>query len=99
MTPHSRATVPHPLVMMWGMTNHITTSRGTPTRHMPEGTLIIDCDTCVMRRSDVCGDCVVTFLLERDERGAVVLDFAEVRAMKLLADAGLVPTLRHRGCR
>lgn len=59
--------------------------------------LIIDCDACIMRRSDVCGDCVVTFLMERDDKGAVVLDFAEVRAMKLLADAGLVPTLRHCG--
>lgn len=61
--------------------------------------LVIDCDTCIMRRSEVCGDCVVTFLMERDDRGAVVLDFAEVRAMKMLADAGLVPTLRHCGRR
>jgi hypothetical protein len=61
--------------------------------------LIIDCDTCIMRRTEVCGDCVVTFLMERDDRGAVVLDFAEVRAMKMLADAGLVPTLRHCGGR
>ncbi len=63
------------------------------------GELIIDCDTCVMRRTDVCRDCVVTFLIERDEQGAVVLDFAELRAMTMLADAGMVPTLRHRGCR
>lgn len=63
------------------------------------GEMIIDCDTCIMRRTEVCGDCVVTFLMERDDRGAVVLDFAEVRAMKMLADAGLVPTLRHCGGR
>jgi hypothetical protein len=29
-------------------------------------------------------------------REAVVLDLDEVRAMRLLASAGLVPTLRHR---
>jgi hypothetical protein len=29
-------------------------------------------------------------------RDAVVLDLDEVRAMRLLASAGLVPTLRHR---
>lgn len=80
------------------MMNHVDSTVSTTPRSMPGGELIIDCDTCVMRRTEVCGDCVVTFLLERDERGAVVLDFAEVRAMKLLADAGLVPTLRHRGC-
>jgi hypothetical protein len=61
------------------------------------GELIIDCDHCVMRRTNVCNDCVVTFLIERDHEGAVVLDFAEVRAMKMLAEAGLVPSLRHRG--
>jgi hypothetical protein len=63
------------------------------------GELIIDCDTCIMRRTDACSDCVVTYLIERDEGGAVVLDFAEVRAMAMLADAGMVPTLRHRGRR
>ena len=61
--------------------------------------LVIDCDACIMRRTDACRDCVVTFLIERDDDGAVVLDFAEVRAMRMLADAGLVPTLRHRGGR
>jgi len=48
-----------------------------------------------MRDSHHCGECVVTFMCERDE-GAVVLDLAEMRAVRLLAAAGLVPTLRHR---
>jgi hypothetical protein len=56
----------------------------------------IDCDTCVMRRTRACDDCLVTFLCERPARDAVVLDLAEVRAVRLLADAGLVPALRHR---
>jgi hypothetical protein len=60
--------------------------------------LVIDCDTCVMQESDACADCVVSFLLDRDsvETTAVVLDLNEIRALKALGDAGLVPTLRHR---
>ena len=58
--------------------------------------LIIDCDTCTMRASDACGDCVVSFLIDRDPAEAVVLSLDEARAVKLLANAGMVPTLRHR---
>ena len=63
--------------------------------------LVIDCATCVARHSDACDDCVVTFLcsLDDDDAGqteAVVLDLNEIRALKALGDAGLVPTLRHR---
>jgi hypothetical protein len=65
--------------------------------------LVIDCDTCVMRHSDACADCVVSFLLDGEpaddhlgETTAVVLDLDEIRALKALGDAGLVPTLRHR---
>lgn len=62
---------------------------------MPEPT-VIDCATCTVRHDDVCGDCVVTFLLEREPDDAVVIDVNEVRALRLLADADLVPHLRHR---
>ena len=58
--------------------------------------LIIDCDTCAMRDSDACGDCVVSFLIDRNPHEAVVLDLDQARAVKLLANAGMVPTLRHR---
>jgi hypothetical protein len=64
-------------------------SASTPT------TFTIDCDTCVMRRTRACDDCVVTFLLERPAGTAVVLDLAEARAVRLLAEAGLVPPSRH----
>jgi hypothetical protein len=33
---------------------------------------------------------------ERPSRSAVVFDLDELRAMRVLAEAGLVPTLRHR---
>jgi hypothetical protein len=56
----------------------------------------IDCDDCRYLGTDVCTDCVVTFLCDRAPDGAVVIDVAEVRAVRLLAAAGLVPSLRHR---
>lgn len=61
--------------------------------------LIISCDTCVMDGTAECADCVVSHLLSPAPREAVVLDLAELRAMRLLADAGLVPNLRHREAR
>lgn len=68
------------------------------------GNITISCDTCVMDGTAACADCVVTHLLSPapDERRitrareAVVLDLDELRAMRVLAEAGLVPTLRHR---
>jgi hypothetical protein len=54
----------------------------------------IDCDDCTMRRTAACHDCVVTFVCEGHQ--ALVLDFAEMRAVRLLAAAGLVAPLRHR---
>lgn len=55
----------------------------------------ISCGECAMRESDVCGDCVVTFICDREPDDAVVIDVAEERAVRLLANAGLVPRLRH----
>lgn len=49
-----------------------------------------------MEGTAACADCVVTFLCERDPSDAVVIDVAEVRALKLLAEGGLAPVLRHR---
>lgn len=59
--------------------------------------IIIDCDGCVMRLTSACDDCLVTHLCDAGEQPhAVVLDLAEQRAMRWFAEAGLVPTLRHR---
>jgi hypothetical protein len=57
--------------------------------------LRIDCDECVQQHTDTCADCVVTFICSRDADEAVVVDVAEVRALRLLSNAGLVPELRH----
>jgi hypothetical protein len=35
-------------------------------------------------------------MCDRDGRDAVVLDLAEQRAVRLLAEAGLIPELQHR---
>jgi hypothetical protein len=56
----------------------------------------IDCDDCAMQHSPVCDDCVVTFICSREPHEAVVVDVAEVRALRLLGDVGLTPRLRHR---
>lgn len=62
----------------------------------PEQPLTIDCATCTMQATDACDDCVVTFICSREPDEAVVIDVEEVRALRLLHDAGLVPGLRHR---
>lgn len=63
---------------------------------MNTDTTTIDCDSCIMQHTPVCDDCVVTFLCDRDVTEAVVVEISDLRAMRLLADAGLVPELRHR---
>lgn len=55
----------------------------------------IDCDECVMQHTDACSDCVVSFICGREPDEAIVLDVAEARAVRALADGGLVPALRH----
>jgi hypothetical protein len=58
--------------------------------------LRISCDECVAQHTDACDDCVVTFICGREPDDAVIVDVAEVRALKLLGQADLVPPLRHR---
>ena len=69
------------------------------SNHPAEAPLLIDCDQCVLRDSAACVDCVVTFLCRADATRPVVVDLAEVRAIKLFDTAGLLPPLRHRAAR
>ena len=48
-----------------------------------------------MRDTAACDDCVVTFLCEREPTEAILLDLAEMQALRRLARAGLAPGLRH----
>jgi len=65
----------------------------TPTS---DPTYTIDCDECSMQGTEACADCVVTFLCQREPGDAIVVDLAEYRALELLAESGLAPSLRHR---
>jgi hypothetical protein len=69
-----------------------------PERHLfspaTTGPLTIDCECCELQGTNACDDCVVTFLLRREPDDAVVIDADEVRAMRMLERAGLVPSLR-----
>jgi hypothetical protein len=58
------------------------------------GPLTIDCECCELQGTNACDDCVVTFLLGREPDDAVVIDADEARAMRMLEQAGLVPSLR-----
>jgi hypothetical protein len=58
--------------------------------------MLIDCEECVMDGTDACDDCVVSFLVGRRPGEAVVIDATEQRAVRMLAEAGLIPDLRHR---
>jgi hypothetical protein len=57
--------------------------------------LIISCDTCCMRATATCADCVVTHVLAPATSEPVELDDEEVRVVRLLVRAGMMPTLRH----
>lgn len=61
-----------------------------------EAVLRIGCDDCVMAASAACDDCLVTYVCSVDEPRAVVLDLDELRAIRALQVAGLVPPSRHR---
>ncbi len=67
--------------------------------------LTISCHECRLDGTSACDDCVMSFLLDDSaaaggdlgvgaSTGAVIVDAAEVRAMRLLHSAGLVPVLR-----
>jgi len=60
-----------------------------------EETLLVDCDGCVGKILGACEGCVVSFIWSRDPGDAIVIDVAEQRAMRMLADAGMVPPLRY----
>jgi hypothetical protein len=59
------------------------------------GSLTIDCAGCSHCGTDVCSDCVVSFIVSREPDDAVVIDADEARAVRLLERAGLVPGVRH----
>ena len=65
---------------------------GNMQEHSPS--IIISCDTCVMRDTTACDDCIVPMLCGEPE--AVIFDYEELRTLAALAKAGLTPGLRHQ---
>ena len=68
--------------------------------HTNASQLIISCDTCCMRATSTCADCIVTHVLspatpESSASQSVDLDDEEMRVVRLLVRAGMMPTLRH----
>jgi hypothetical protein len=59
--------------------------------------ITISCSDCTLEHTQACADCLFTFLVEREPDDAIVIDAAELRAVRLLARGGLVPDLRHAG--
>ncbi len=66
-------------------------SSGSQLRGEPS--LVIDCALCTARPVG-CTDCVVSFFLADPAEASTDLDAAEVAALAVLADSGLVPPLR-----
>jgi hypothetical protein len=62
---------------------------------VPPEPFTIDCADCMHQHTSVCEDCVVSFIVGRQPEDAVVVDVDEARAVRLLAQAGLVPGVRH----
>jgi hypothetical protein len=60
------------------------------------GAFTVDCAECTHRHTDVCDDCVVSFIVGREPEDALVVDAAEARAVRLLEQAGLLPGVRHQ---
>ena len=76
------------------MTN-IRFSDGCDETFAEERSLHIDCDYCEHQGSETCQDCMVTYLC-RPDRTSVVIELAEIRALRALSQGGLVPELRLR---
>lgn len=61
--------------------------------------ITISCDECSMQCTSACDDCVVTHLLRAEpdvEHEPLVLDLDQIRVVRLLSKAGLVPDLKYR---
>ena len=67
---------------------------------MTDPSLSISCDSCSMRRTAACDDCLVTFLFSSDDQvehdDTLVLDLDQARVVRLFGSAGLVPELKYR---
>ena len=59
---------------------------------------VIDCATCPGRGTDACDGCVVDVVVSDRPGEPITVDGEELRALRLLAGAGLIPSV-HRARR
>jgi hypothetical protein len=59
--------------------------------------LTINCDECVMRNTEACDDCVVSFVVGREPGEALVIDVEEERAASRRGVASSAPSRTVRG--
>ena len=57
--------------------------------------LSIDCESCPLINTDLCDDCLVTFICDRDPKAAVIVSLEEWKSMKSMTKVGLLPELRN----
>jgi hypothetical protein len=79
-----------------GLSSAATTNRSSVDEVSTRWPLVIDCRRCAREGSDACPGCVVTFICSREPDEAVIIDVAEERALRALADGGLLPGLLHQ---
>ncbi|HJM20904.1 MAG TPA: hypothetical protein QF409_02865 [Acidimicrobiales bacterium] len=60
-----------------------------------DGAVLIDCDLCELSGSDVCDDCLVTYLCG-SRSGSVVIELSEVRTLRPIERADFVSGLKLR---
>lgn len=61
--------------------------------------LRISCGDCALEHTSTCDDCIVTFICSRPPDDALVVEVAELRALRTLGSGGLAPGLRHTDLR
>jgi hypothetical protein len=59
-------------------------------------TIVLDCSPCVGHERPECDDCLVRFVVESGvaEHSSLVVDGEALRAVRLLAEAGLLADVR-----
>ena len=70
-------------------------SQNPLTEAVVQDPLVIDCAQCVVRETNACDDCLVTYICNREPDDAVIITMDELRSMRALSDVGLVPSLKH----
>lgn len=58
-----------------------------------ESSVLIDCELCELSGSDVCDDCLVTYLCG-SRSGSVVIELSEVRTLRTIGRTGFVSGLK-----